>query len=140
MTVTPSKTQPDSPESIFAECVAAAEAAVAACTPRPMIVGSPSHPLGNDIDPTQPVYYIEDGMCGFGYVTVKPARGAFVKMLQKQGIGYKGYYGGWQMSARVFAPSLSRSQSYEKARAAAAAAAKVLNRYCISAYAEARLD
>ena len=55
----------------------------------PMIVGSPSTPLGSDIDPSKPTYFVEGGCCGFAGVVIKPARGKFVSLLKKYGLGWK---------------------------------------------------
>jgi len=126
--------------TLFVKAVAAGEAAVKACTPVPMYVGTPTTPLGNDIDYSKTVYKVNDGVCGFGYVIVKPARGAFVALLKEKGIGWKHYYGGWAVSAREFAPSIASSQSYEKAMAAARAAAGVLLEAGVGCYPEGRLD
>ena len=35
------------------------------CTPNPMVVGTPTTPLGDDIDYSKDTYYVADGMCGF---------------------------------------------------------------------------
>ena len=31
-----------------------------------MVVGTPTTPLGNDIDYSKETYYVADGLCGFG--------------------------------------------------------------------------
>ena len=127
-----------SPAIVYEEARHAAVAAVRACTPRPMIVGQPTTPLGDDIDHTKPTYYVADGVCGFGYVTIKPARGAFVAFMKAHRTGHKGYYGGWEIPAWAFADGIG--QSYEKAMAAAYAVTDVLNKYGIEAFASGRLD
>lgn len=127
-------------QSIFAEAKRAAEAAVAACVPTPMVVGTPTTPFGNDIDTSKQVYYVSEGVCGFAGVVVRPARGKFVTHCKKYGIGYKHYYGGWHVASWEFAQSIRGSQSYEKACAAAYAACKVLNTHGISATVDSRLD
>ena len=125
---------------ILVEASEAAEAAVKACRPTPMIVGSPSTPLGNDVDPTQQTWFVEGGVCGFASVLIKPARGKFVAELKKRKIGSVGYYGGYSVSSWQFAPSIRRDQSYERACAAAEGAAKVLQSYGINAYVDSRID
>ena len=42
------------------------------CTPTPMVVGTPTTPLGDDIDYTKDTYYVADGMCGFAWINIKP--------------------------------------------------------------------
>ena len=125
---------------IFVEASEAAEAAVKACRPTPIIVGSPSTPLGNDVDPTQQTWFVEGGVCGFASVIIKPARGKFVSLLKKRGIGGAHYYGGYSVSSWQFAPSIRRDQSYERACAAAKGAVEVLKSYGINAYVDSRID
>jgi len=125
---------------ILVEASEAAEAAVKACRPTPMIVGSPSTPLGNDVDPTQQTWFVEGGVCGFASVVIKPARGKFVTELKNRKIGGAHYYGGYSVSSWEFAPSIRRDQSYERACAAAAGAVNVLQSYGINAYVDARID
>jgi hypothetical protein len=125
---------------ILVEASEAAEAAVKACRPTPMIVGTPTTPLGNVIDETKETWFVEGGVCGFASVIIKPARGKFVTLLKTRGVGRKSYYGGWDVSSWEFAPSIRRDQSYERACAAAAGAVKVLQSYGINAYVDARID
>jgi hypothetical protein len=125
---------------ILVEASEAAEAAVKACRPTPIIVGSPSTPLGNDIDPTQQTWFVEGGVCGFASVVIKPARGKFVAELKKRGLGSSHYYGGYAVSSWEFAPSIRRDQSYERACAAAKGAVEALKSYGINAYVDSRID
>jgi hypothetical protein len=125
---------------ILVEASEAAEAAVKACRPTPMIVGSPSTPLGNDVDPAQQTWFVEGGVCGFASVVIKPARGNIVAELKKRKIGSAHYGGGYSFSSWQLAPSIRRDQSYERACAAAAGAVKVLQSYGITAYVDARID
>ncbi len=126
--------------AIFVEAAEAAEAAVKACRPTPMIVGSPSTPLGNDVDMSQQTWFVEGGVCGFASVVIKPARGSLVTLLKQRNVGRKSYYGGWDVASWEFAPSIRRDQSYERACAAAEAAASVLCKYGINAGVDARID
>ncbi|MBA87721.1 MAG: hypothetical protein CMB16_00440 [Euryarchaeota archaeon] len=103
--------------------------------PTPMVVGSPTTPLGDDIDPKKPMYFVNDGVCGFAWVNIKPARGKFITWLKSMGIGRKdSYYGGYTIWVSGF------GQSYERKNAYANAFAKVLNDNGIKAYAMGRLD
>lgn len=127
--------------AIWQEAVAAGAAAYEAATPVPMYVGMAMAVVGpgsSEIDPSKPVYYVSEGVCGFAWLTIRPARGALVQWLKAQGIGYKGSYGGWQVSS--YKVGGGRSQSLERALAAAQAAAGVLRSYGIEAYADSRLD
>ena len=49
-------------------------------TPK-FVVGSPTTPLGSDIDFKKKTYIL-DGLCGFAWVNISPARGAFVNWLK----------------------------------------------------------
>jgi hypothetical protein len=125
---------------ILVEASEAAEAAVKACTPQAIIVGSPSTPLGNDVDPNQKTWFIEGGVCGFASVVIKPARGSIVAELKKRKIGSAHYGGGYSFSSWQLAPSIRRDQSYERACAAAKGAVEVLKSYGINAYVDSRID
>ena len=125
---------------ILVEASEAAEAAVKACTPQAIIVGSPSTPLGNDVDPNQKTWFIEGGVCGFASVVIKPARGNIVAELKKRKIGSAHYGGGYSFSSWQLAPSIRQDQSYERACAAAKGAVEVLKSYGINAYVDARID
>ena len=46
----------DNPAMIYAEAHSAGMAAGHGCTPTPMVVGTPSTPLGNDIDYSKETY------------------------------------------------------------------------------------
>ena len=128
-------------KAIWAEATKAAEAAALAKVPTPMIVGSPTTPLGSDIDPAKQTWYVPSGMCGFAWVTIKPARGALVTYLKSQGVGSKGYYGGWEIWCNgKLSPTAGATQSIEIKEAASHAAAAVLREYGIEAYAQSRLD
>ena len=100
----------------------------------PMVVGSPSTPLGSDIDYSKKTYFVEGGVCGFAGVVIKPARGKFVSYLKKLGMGYKHYYGGWYVSVREFGQSLTRKEAY------AEAFAKVLGEAGMRCYVDSRMD
>lgn len=97
------------------------------------VVGSPTTPLGNDIDFSKKTYIL-DGLCGFAWVTISPARGAFVNWLKTQGIGSKGYYGGYEIWVREFGQSVDRKSAF------AGAFAEALEKYGITAYSGSRLD
>jgi hypothetical protein len=97
-------------------------------TPTPMIVGHPSTPLGNDVDPNQKTWYVPSGICGFASVKL-PNRGNFAKWLKDKNLastyGDKGLtLHGWAREG--FADG---GQSYEYNTAIAEAIAKVLNAY-----------
>jgi len=101
-------------------------------TPK-FVVGSPTTLLGNDIDFNKKTYIL-DGLCGFAWVTISPARGAFVNYLKSREVGSKGYYGGYEIWVKEFGQSVDRKSAF------AGAFAEVLNKYGITAYTGSRLD
>ena len=124
----------------WAEAKRAAEAAAQAATPTPILVGTPTTPFGNDIDPSKPVYYEAGGLCGFAWLTVRPARGALVSLLKEAGIGHLAYGGGWYIGAGDLSPTARATQSVQIKEAAVRAAARVLQDANINATASSRLD
>jgi len=78
--------------------------------------------------------YILDGLCGFAWINISPARGAFVIYLKSIKAGSKGYYGGYEIWVREFGQSVDRKSAF------AGAFAEVLRKYGINASAGSRLD
>lgn len=78
------KTQLATFERIWNEAWAAGARAGAAHVPTPMLVGTPTTPLGNDIDPRKKTYYVPQGVCGFANVCVAPATCSFAKWLREK--------------------------------------------------------
>ena len=125
----------DIPHTIYSEAHSKGIAAGNACTPTPMVVGEPTTPLGNDIDYSKDTFYVSDGVCGFAWVNIKPARGKFVTWMKKNNVGRKdNYYGGWTVWVSDFGQSIARKENYARAFA------KVLGDYGITAYSMSRLD
>ena len=123
------------PATVYADAHAKGIAAGNGCNPTPMVVGTPTTPLGNDIDYSKDTYYVSDGVCGFAWVNIKPARGKFVKYLKENDIGRKdSYYGGYTVWVSGFGQSLARKESYARAFA------KHLDDIGLRAYAMSRMD
>lgn len=89
--------------------------------------------LSNEIDYSKPTF-IMDGLCGFAWVTISPARGAFVNYLKSRQVGSKGYYGGYEIWVREFGQSVDRKAAF------AGAFRDVLAKYEINASVGSRLD
>lgn len=120
---------------IYKEAHAAGQAAAEAAIPTPMIVGTPTTPLGNDIDFKKQTYFVSEGACGFAWVKIFPARGKFVNYLKAIGVGStNGYEGGYDIWVSAYGQSITRKEAY------AGAFAKVLAQYGIKAYGQSRLD
>ena len=100
----------------------------------PMVVGTPTELMGNDIDYSKKTYFVEGGVCGFAGVVIKPARGKFVSYLRSIGMGYKHYYGGYYVPVREFGQSLARKEAYAEAYA------KVLSEEGMRCYVDSRMD
>lgn len=136
---TTTKISPAQAKAIIAEATQAAEIAAQNAIPVPMVVGT-AIGFSDKIDYSKPVYYESEGLCGFAWVKITPARGSFVAYLKSQNIGHPAYQGGYEISAWEIAPSLRGSQSVTRKEAAANAAAAVFQKYGINAYGYSRLD
>ncbi len=120
--------------ALIAKAHAAGMAAGEASNPRPMVVGSPSSPFGNDIDPSKPSYFVADGVCGFAWVHLPVARGPLVNYLKKQGVGDKAYRRGYDIWVSGFGQSMQRKEAYARAYVG------VLKNAGFDAYAQSRMD
>lgn len=126
--------------AIWQEALRAGLAAGNAHKPTPMVVGQARDLLSNDIIPgTESV--VEDGLCGFAWVNVRPATSAFCKWWKKnigEATGRKvdrAYEGGYT----VYWVG-EYNQSYERKEKFAEAFAEVLKKHGIKAHAFSRLD
>ena len=108
-------------------------AAGEAAKPRPMIVGTPTTPFGNEIDYTKRTYFEPEGVCGFAWVVIK-GNTAFGRWAKKAGLASKNYPKGLMFWVRDFNQSMARKEAYARAFA------KVLNDGGVNAYANSRLD
>jgi hypothetical protein len=121
------------PAVLYAAAHNAGNAAVESATIQPMIVQQRANPL-NDSSDLVKQYYVEDGVCGFASIVVKPATSSFAKYLKLNCGARKSYYGGIALSVQAFNQSLQKKEAY------AYAFAKVLNEAGINAYVESRMD
>lgn len=76
--------------------------------------------------------------CGFAWIVVRPARGAFVAWCKQQGYGRSGYRGGMH----IWYSKLHQlpTQSISVHQAAVDAAVKILRKHGIDAVGDSRLD
>jgi hypothetical protein len=86
------------------------------------------------IDQGIPIDRIDDGACGFAWITVKPANSSFAIWAKKQEIMRSAYGGGVQYWVSHFGQSVARKAAF------AGAFAKVLRDNGINAIAGDRLD
>ena len=102
--------------------------------PKPMYVGSPTTPLGNDIDPYKKVYKVDGGVCGFAWVHFA-GNTPWGRWTKKNGLASKDYPNGLCVWVKDFGQSMTKKMAY------ANAFANVLNKEgIIDAYANSRMD
>jgi hypothetical protein len=102
--------------------------------PTPMVVGTPTTPLGNDIDPEKTTYYVSEGACGFAWVVIRPGNCSLARQAKKLGIGSTRYGGGTSIWISEHGQSVERKAKH------AAAYAKVLRDHGVNASSESRMD
>ena len=81
--------------------------------------------------------------CGFANVSIHPAKGRFVNLLKKAGIGDKGYRGRYRISYYDIMPQDHRwrhCQSLDIKEIACEAFRDELRKYGLTVYAESRAD
>jgi hypothetical protein len=125
-------------------CVRAHEAgmkAVESAKIVPMIVGAEAGFMSGQIDYTQPVEYVADGVCGFAWISVSPEFKGSTKLgkeerrvLEKFGFWKNDYEKCYQISVSYFNQSLQKKEAYARAYA------EVLRAEGIDAYARSRID
>lgn len=120
-------------QALYDKAHAAGLAAGQGIIPVPMTVVQHENPL-NDDSPITRQWHVSEGVCGFAWVTVRPANSSFALWLKKQQLGSKAYHGGLQIWVHQFNQSMERKEAY------AHAFASVLTAHGISAYAGSRLD
>ncbi len=91
----------------------AGKAAAKALTPTPMVVGTPTTLFGNEIDYSKPVEVVNDGVCGFAWVNLKPGNSAFANWLKKNKLARPdSYYGGVTIWVSDYNQSMERKSAY----------------------------
>lgn len=124
-------------QMIYTEAFDEATRAFNGTTPVPMLVGQARSLFGNEMVPGTEEF-VADGVCGFAWVKIKPARGPFIKFCKQNNIGSKDdYAGGWSINMGLINRA---SQSMQRKEAAGRAFAKVLQNYGINAWMESRMD
>jgi hypothetical protein len=78
-------------------------------------------------------YFVADGVCGFGWVSVK-GNTEFGRWAKKAGLARPDYPSGLAISSKLVTQSMARNEAF------ADAFAKVLNANGVSAYARSRID
>lgn len=105
-----------------------------ASKPTPMVVYE-ADGLSNRPKPGGQVWHESEGVCGFAWIVVNPARGAFINYCRKHKIGRKEYGGGWCVEwVHDFNQSMQRKEAYARAYA------EVLRAHGINASTRSRMD
>ena len=127
-------------ERQFADILALAKAkgrhAAETCVPEPMIVVQHKNPWDMNSEIVKQYAPVMDGVCGFAWITIKPANCAFANFIKKREDvqSHKGYYGGLEIWVGDYGQSMERKAAY------AGAFAAVLRENGINARAESRMD
>jgi hypothetical protein len=101
----------------------------------PMIVGEETNLFSGKIDYNKPTYFVEDGVCGFAWVNVKPGNSKFANWLKKNELARSdSYYGGVTVWVSAFNQSMQKKEAYARGFA------EVLRNAGINAYSQSRMD
>lgn len=120
---------------IFREADAAGREAAAKCVPVPMHVVERANPIDDNSPIIKDYGPIASGVCGFGWVEIRPSRGGIASWMKDKGHGrYSEYSRCWYYSSPMMTQSLEINYAY------AAAFASVLRSYDIDARAMSRMD
>lgn len=119
---------------IFEEAHSSGMSALKTKIPMPMIVGTPTTPLGNKIDYSKPTYVVDGGMCGFAWIKLCDGRSSFSRWVVKTNRGRKSYEGGVKINVHTGGQSIEKKEAYAKAFV------EVLRKNGIECYADSRLD
>lgn len=113
-------------QELYTQADAAGRAAVQSAAIRPMIVTD---------ERTGKQWYEGDGVCGFAWIKIRPARGKFVNWCKKNNIGRTdSFEGGYMIWVSDYNQSMQKKETYARAFA------KVLQDNGIKAYGMSRMD
>jgi hypothetical protein len=120
--------------SLFANAHLAGLAAGNGATPTPMVVGTPTSILSNDIDHSKRTYYVSEGACGFAWVLIHPGGSSLARQARALGVGSRAYGGGVSIWVHDHGQSVDRKERH------AHAYASVLREHGVEAFSQSRLD
>lgn len=132
-------------KKILLDAVDAGVKALSRCKPQPMIVSQHEN-MVDDSSPMEKEWFVEDGVCGFAWITVRCKSGKarqFINALKRAGLagdgcdipfGKDNYSGGYKYWVS------QGGQSMEKKIAFASAFAEVLERNGIECHTGSRMD
>ena len=119
-------------ETLYKTALDAGATAARNITPTPMTVVAHTNPL-DDNSPATKSYFVPDGVCGFGWVSLK-GNTAFGRWAKKNGFARRGYPTGLRISSKLMTQSLARNEAWAEGFAA------VLRENGIDAYGQSRID
>jgi hypothetical protein len=133
---------------LFEELKSVSHKALAECpAPTPIIVGSPSTPLGNDVDPNQKTWFVEGGVCGFATVVLESGRTGFAQWIlaeRENKLGAKWWSFGRSRGVGLYTFErygfADAGQSYERKRFIASRMASYLRSKGYECWVDARVD
>lgn len=127
-------------KALLARAGEAGETAFRAAIPEPMIVYTPADPVGSLLggddggpDPNEPVYQVNEGVCGTAWVNIKPGGSRFARWLIKEGYARPDSYRGGASLSLYRVCGDRGSQSLTRWSAAAREIARVLREAGIDA-------
>lgn len=132
-TATQKKLSDSEMQALFELAQDAGRAAARGTTPTPMVVQERVSPL-NDSSAIRREWVVDDGPCGFAWVTIRPGTSRFARFLTRKGLARSAYGGGVQVSIRDYNQSLMRKSAH------ASAMARVLRENGIDAWDDSRMD
>ena len=119
---------------LFAQADAAGKRAADACVPVPMTVIERANPFDDTSAIVREYAPVNDGVCGFAWVTVRPGTSSFARYLTRAHGARKDYYGGTAYWVSAYNQSMERKYAYARAFA------DVLSASGINAYPNSRMD
>ena len=102
---------------IHNDCHAAGMAAGIKHRPVPVLVGQGTSLFSTEIDYTKQTFLLDDGACGYAWVTIHPGNSKLAREFTKLGIARKAYGGGVQIWVSEFGQSVDRKEAYAYAYA-----------------------
>jgi hypothetical protein len=105
-------------ESIHNECHQTGLLVGVRVNTRPMLVGEAKSLLSNEIDYTKKTYLMDDGPCGYAWVTIRPGNSKLANAYKKLGLAKSAWNGGVEYWVSEFGQSVDRKAAYAEAYAA----------------------
>ena len=118
---------------LFNEARMAGIKAVLECKVTPMIVQQHSN-MADDSSPVTKSWFVEDGVCGFASINIRPGNCPAANYAKKHLGASKAYYGGVSIWVHEFNQSLQKKEAYASAFPA------VLHNAGIWAHCNSRMD